>query len=150
MMSDTLNRARSLRIRIRIASWVVIGLLGAPALRVAPAAAVTPQPSLPHVLESEKVYRALTWAENRGARLTVLNASVAPAYATLKAAPGRQLLVLATEWENIIPWTVIDQQNIPTTYKIPQLADHVYVVTDGRRRRDCRAGCRRSSQAGNP
>src|SRR5690606_18339975 len=35
--------------------------------------------------------------------------------------------------ENIIPWTLIKERQIPTEYRIPTLGDHLYLVVDGRK-----------------
>jgi hypothetical protein len=43
--------------------------------------------------------------------------------------------VVSTEWENTIPLTSVagQKEQVPTLYKIPNLADHVYLVLDGQR-----------------
>src|SRR5258708_17957566 len=74
---------------------------------------------------------------NRGGRMTISNASLATAFGGVEADSGRRLLVLSTEWENIIPLTPMgpreQPKQVPTTYKIPNLADHLYLVVDGNR-----------------
>ena len=70
--------------------------------------------------------------QNRAARLTVRQYGLEPSYDKVQASAGRALLVIQMEWENIIPLTVIQERNVPTEYRIPQMADHLYVVINGR------------------
>ena len=104
----------------------------APAGQVAATVAAV-QLGLPERPEAGRTYPLRLAAGNRAARVTVHNVAAVDTYGSHKAPPGRTLLVVSTEWENVIPLTVIDEQKIPTTYKIPNLADHVYLVLDGRR-----------------
>ncbi len=88
---------------------------------------------LPAAAEPEKIYRLDLAAANRGARLGILTAALVTSYAGAAAPPGRKLLLLDTEWENIIPLTMIQEQKVPTEYRVPNLADHLYLVVDGSR-----------------
>ena len=90
-----------------------------------------PQPTLPANLKPDRIYPLRSSTANRGLRVTVVNASLTRTFAARQAPEGRQWLVLSTEWENVIPWTVIDEKQVPTAYRIPQLFDHLYVVADG-------------------
>jgi hypothetical protein len=90
-------------------------------------------PTLPQQMELDRVYHLGLSAQNRGAHLTILNGCITSNYANIPAAAGKKLLVLASEWENIIPLTLIEQKQVPTAYKIPNLADHLYLVVDGSR-----------------
>jgi Mg-chelatase subunit ChlD len=72
-------------------------------------------------------------AANRGARLTVHTVALRSSYGAAKPSrPGSRLLVVDTEWENVIPLTYVFERQVPTEYQIPNLGDHVYVVADGR------------------
>jgi hypothetical protein len=99
-----------------------------PATQPAAAGALLPRP-----MELDRVFRLNLSMANRGVQLTVLNASSSTAFGGVTAAPDRRLLVLSTDWENIIPLTLVDQKAVPTIYKIPNIADHLYLVIDGRR-----------------
>jgi hypothetical protein len=52
-------------------------------------------------------------------------------YGSRVPGPGKHLLVLDAEFENIIPLTLIQTSQVPTIYKINNLADHLYLVVDG-------------------
>lgn len=70
---------------------------------------------------------------NRAAHLRVDSVRVASTYGPVKSAGGARLIVLGTQWENLIPLTVIYQKKVPTEYQIPNLADHCYLLVNGRR-----------------
>ncbi|MEZ0263241.1 MAG: VWA domain-containing protein [Phycisphaerae bacterium] len=92
-----------------------------------------PAGTLPAQMEPGRIYPVHATAANRGARLTILNGSVAPAYGSLKAGEGKQLLILATEWENVIPLVQVKDEQHATMYSVPTLSDHVYLVYDAAR-----------------
>jgi hypothetical protein len=68
---------------------------------------------------------------NRGVELTVFTASLAPAYGALQAPAGRGFLVLTTEWRHTIPPTRTKDRELQTEYRVPNLADHLYLVVNG-------------------
>jgi Mg-chelatase subunit ChlD len=70
---------------------------------------------------------------NRAAELRVKSLAVRTAYGTASASSGRLLAVLDVEWENIIPLTLVFEKQVPTEYRIPNLADHFYLVVNGSR-----------------
>ncbi|HVR76041.1 MAG TPA: hypothetical protein VMT52_17045, partial [Planctomycetota bacterium] len=92
-----------------------------------------PAGSSPAEMEAGRTYRLDLRAENRGASLTVLSAVFLSTYGNLESGAGRKLLLLDTEWENIIPLTVVEVEKVPTEYRIPNLADHLYLVVNGSR-----------------
>jgi Mg-chelatase subunit ChlD len=89
-------------------------------------------PSLPPRPQLDKLYPVCVTTGNRGARFDLLSAGIVGSYGTLPADAG-PYLVLSTRWENVIPLTVVRDQKVPTEYQIPNLADHLYAVIDGRR-----------------
>src|SRR4051812_17935816 len=113
---------------------IVRGLIAlAVALTSGPAATraaddAAPLPPFPTNPEAEKTYPIRQEANNRGVRLTVLNAARSASYGAVRAGAGRSLIVLNTEWENIIPLTLSGDLKIATTYAVPNLADHLYLV----------------------
>ncbi|HEX7900960.1 MAG TPA: zinc ribbon domain-containing protein [Planctomycetota bacterium] len=68
----------------------------------------------------------------RALRFTIAGTSERPSYAGWKA-PGGGALVLDVELENLIPLALVKENQVPVQYKIPNLADHLYLVVDGRR-----------------
>ncbi|MBI2898775.1 MAG: hypothetical protein HYY17_01180 [Planctomycetes bacterium] len=72
-------------------------------------------------------------AANRACRVRVLGVTERDAYGARKAAAGRRLLVVDAEFENLIPLTLVESHQVSTEYRIPNLADHAYVVVDRRR-----------------
>jgi hypothetical protein len=68
---------------------------------------------------------------NRACRLRIFGISERSAYGSRTPAAGKRLLVLDAEFENIIPLTLIQTSQVPTIYKINNLADHLYLVVDG-------------------
>jgi hypothetical protein len=83
-----------------------------------------PQPDVTYPIRQE--------AANRGTRLTVFNGARSSSYGALHAKPGRSLLILNTEWENIIPLSLAGELKLATTYSVPNLADHLYLLIDGK------------------
>ncbi|QOV89700.1 VWA domain-containing protein [Humisphaera borealis] len=71
---------------------------------------------------------------NRAVAVTIRNAGLADTYGDTKAADGRLFLIISTQWENVLPVKITaENKSIPTGYKIPDLAEHVYLVVDGRK-----------------
>jgi hypothetical protein len=97
--------------------------------------AVPAVPGLPADPVAGKTYPLRVDGSNRGVLLTVHSAARVGRYGTRTALDGRALLVLDTEWENTIPFTFVREQKTaqPTMYKIPDLADHLYLLLDGQR-----------------
>src|SRR5216117_2532754 len=82
--------------------------------------------------ETGKTYPLRLTASNRAVKLSVVNASIADRYGDNPASAGRKLLILSTRWSNLIPLTLIEEKQVPTEYRVPNLADHLYAVVDGR------------------
>jgi Mg-chelatase subunit ChlD len=89
--------------------------------------------ALPAKLEPGQVAWLNLRARNRAAEVGISSATLVSEYGGEKAAGRSHLLVLATQWENLIPLTLIYQKHVPTEYQIPNLADHLYVVVNGSR-----------------
>ena len=107
------------------------------AVRKAAAAGAKPpapaEPVLLRALPPGEAQQLGTSATNRGAQLTVHSATLRDAYGkAAPARPGGRLLVLDSEWENVIPLTYVYEKKVPTEYRIPALGDHVYVVANGK------------------
>jgi Mg-chelatase subunit ChlD len=86
---------------------------------------------LPATLEPGKIESLNLRGRNRAADLRISSAGLLSEYGGIKAAGGSHLLVIGTQWENLIPLTLIYQKHVPTEYQIPNLADHLYVVVNG-------------------
>jgi hypothetical protein len=70
-------------------------------------------------------------ASNRASRVRIHGVAERPAYGAKSAPPGRALLVVDVEIENTIPLTLVKKNEVPTQYRIPNVADHLYLVLDG-------------------
>jgi hypothetical protein len=68
---------------------------------------------------------------NRACRLRILGMAERASYGALVPPAGRKLLVLDAEFENIIPLTLVQSNQVPTIYRIPNLGDHLYLVVNG-------------------
>jgi hypothetical protein len=68
---------------------------------------------------------------NRAARVRIHSVSLRGEYGNRKASTGTRLAVLDTEWENILPHSVVLGEKIPPSYKIPGMKNHVYLVVNG-------------------
>ena len=113
-------------------TYATHGLVASPAAAVGSSAGVkTPAALLPPPFQTDSAVSVVRSAGNRGVSLTVRGYRVAPEYGGLKPAAGGSVLVLDTEWRNIIPLTLIYDRQIPTEYRIPNLGDHLYLVFDG-------------------
>jgi hypothetical protein len=70
---------------------------------------------------------------NRACRLRIHSVLERPSYGGKAPAEGNKVIVLDAEFENTIPMTLIQSNQVPTMYKIPQLGDHLYLVMNGNR-----------------
>jgi Mg-chelatase subunit ChlD len=96
-------------------------------------AKVVVEPPVLKALAPDQAAEMNASAANRGARLTIHTVALRSSYGKAKPSrAGARLLVVDTEWENIIPLTFIFERQVPTEYQIPSLGDHVYAVADGR------------------
>lgn len=70
---------------------------------------------------------------NRAINVTLHNAALVESYGDTRAPDGRAFLVLNTTWENVLPPQIsAANQQKTVAYKIPDLAEHVYLVLNGR------------------
>lgn len=83
-------------------------------------------------LKAEAAPPALETA-NRACRLRIFSVAERTAYGVKVPAAGKRLLVLDAEFENIIPMTLVQSNQVPTIYKIKELGDHLYLVANGNR-----------------
>lgn len=70
---------------------------------------------------------------NRACRLRIVSVAERASYGARAAAAGRRLLVLDAEFENVIPMTLVQSNQVPTMYRIKDLGDHLYLVVNGTR-----------------
>ena len=70
---------------------------------------------------------------SRAVRMTVHAVVQRDRYGSATAAPGRSLIIADVELENVIPLTIVYDKQVPTEYRVPNLADHLYLVIDGAR-----------------
>jgi len=70
---------------------------------------------------------------NRACKFRIFSTTTRAAYGSKSAAPGRKLMVLDAELENIIPMTLVRNNQVPTIYRIKNLGDHLYLVVNGER-----------------
>jgi hypothetical protein len=70
---------------------------------------------------------------NRACRLKIHSSSLRPSYGTKTASAGKRLLVLDAEFENGIPLTLVQSNQVPTMYKVKEMGDHLYLVVNGNR-----------------
>jgi hypothetical protein len=97
-----------------------------------------PPDSLREVRESLKPaappeVAALLETSNRACRLRVHSVSERGAYGTRAPAAGWKFLVLDASFENTIPMTLVQSNQVPTMYKIKEMGDHLYLVMNGDR-----------------
>jgi hypothetical protein len=83
-------------------------------------------------LKSEAAPPALETG-NRACRLRIFSAAERAAYGAKTPAAGKRYLVLDAEFENIIPMTLVQSNQVPTLYKVKDMADHLYLVVNGNR-----------------
>lgn len=84
--------------------------------------------AVPTRLEPGKTVVLARKIANRAVRIEVRTVLLTPEFGGRK---GRFLL-LDTEWENILPLALVYDRQIPTSYVVQNLGDHVYVVVNGR------------------
>jgi hypothetical protein len=70
---------------------------------------------------------------NRAATVRVHGARTLERYGDLTPAAGGALLALEVEFENVIPLTLVREQETPTEYRFQDLGDHAYLVVNGTR-----------------
>ncbi|MBI3855958.1 MAG: zinc ribbon domain-containing protein [Planctomycetes bacterium] len=70
---------------------------------------------------------------NRACRLKIFSVAERPSYGGRAPAAGRKELVLDAEFENTIPMTLVQSNQVPTMYRIKELGDHLYLVVNGNR-----------------
>lgn len=70
---------------------------------------------------------------NRACRFRIYSTTTRAAYGPKSATPGRKFMVLDAEFENIIPMTLVRNNQVPTIYRIKELGDHLYLVVNGER-----------------
>ena len=69
--------------------------------------------------------RAVRWTIHSAARLDTLGPAEAP--------EGRNWMVFDVEWENLLTPRVVREQELPVTYSVRELSDHLYLVEEGKR-----------------
>lgn len=70
---------------------------------------------------------------NRACLMTVHGVRERSAYGTLRPEEGRCFLVLDVGMRNIIPMTLVRKVKVPTQYRIPNLADNLYMLVNSHR-----------------
>lgn len=70
---------------------------------------------------------------NRACKFRIFSTTTRAAYGSKSAPPGRKYMVLDAEFENIIPMTLVRNNQVPTIYRIKELGDHLYLVVNGER-----------------
>jgi len=68
---------------------------------------------------------------NRACRLRIHGMTGRASYGDRTPSPGRRFLVIDAEFENIIPLTLVQLNQVPTIYRVKDLGDHLYVVVNG-------------------
>jgi hypothetical protein len=70
---------------------------------------------------------------NRACRLRIVSVAERPSYGNKTPAAGKKLLVLDAEFENTIPMTLVQSNQVPTMYKVKEMGDHLYLVVNHNR-----------------
>ena len=99
----------------------LLAFLAPPILAQSAAAPELPLPTLP-----------LSFA-NRAAAFTIHDVRLVEAYESARSPLGGPLLVVELSAENVIPLTLVREQQLPTEYRMRDLGDHLYVVVNGNR-----------------
>lgn len=99
-------------------------------------AKVPPEPTpeievRPVRLEPGKTRLVDRTGQNRAVRLTIGYVSLLDRFGKYQADPGRQLLVVQTNWKNIIPLKLVGEKKLPTKYQIEDLHKHLHLVVNG-------------------
>jgi hypothetical protein len=68
---------------------------------------------------------------NRACRLRIHAASERGSYGARSPSAGKKFLILDVSFENTIPMTLVQSNQVPTIYKIKELGDHLYLVVNG-------------------
>jgi hypothetical protein len=71
--------------------------------------------------------------ENRAVRWTIHSAAWLDSLGPSRAPEGRRWLVFDVEWENLLTPQVVREQELPVTYSMRALGDHLYLVAEGKR-----------------
>ena len=71
-------------------------------------------------------------AANRAAQITVANITLTRKFGATPAPEGRRFLVVGCEWGNVILLSHFAGAAIGTEYRVPDLADNLYLVADGK------------------
>lgn len=80
---------------------------------------------MPLPVEAGKTYPLGKTVKNRTMRLKVKQFCFMDKYGEHEAAEGHKLLVVRTEWENIIPLQLVGQLGLATKYMIFDLGDQI-------------------------
>ncbi len=80
-------------------------------------------------------------ASNRACRFTLFRAARRAIYGPLKPPEGKEFLLLDLEAENTIPLSDARKEKLPVAYRITDLADHLYLVREGRALHRIHPGC---------
>ncbi len=113
--------------------------------------ALTSQPGpLQGTLEVGKSYAVATSGQNTHVQLTIADLQIATAAGDSPAPPGQRYVVLSAIWKNVVPPQTVQRPKpggrsdvvggsqemetviVETPYMVPTLADHLYLLLDGR------------------
>jgi hypothetical protein len=98
-----------------------------------PPAAPPTAVAIPASLPADQPVALNALVRNRAAEVTIHAIARQSEFAGIKPPPGGSLLVVRATFENRIPLTLVEEKQVATEYRIPNLADHLYVVVDGQR-----------------
>jgi hypothetical protein len=101
-------------------------------VRMRPGEAEPPTAAAAEIKAGETIPLAVE-AGNRAALLTVRSVAVLRSFGGRDAPAGKRLLVIDTQWENVLTPAVIRDRRLPVAYKVARPSDHLYCVADGRR-----------------
>ncbi|MEO6434299.1 MAG: VWA domain-containing protein, partial [Tepidisphaeraceae bacterium] len=87
---------------------------------------------IPTMLEANRLSPVGVEAKNRAAVVSIRSAGVFDNFAGRAAPAGKKLLVLDVQFRNTLSPHVVRDQQVPVTYLIPKLTDHLYLVADGK------------------
>ncbi|HEY9154555.1 MAG TPA: hypothetical protein VIM69_05455 [Opitutaceae bacterium] len=71
-------------------------------------------------------------AHNFAAELTVSEVRIAQSYGSNRASAGKQFVILAATWEDIIDPKLAGERDLPLAYGVPELGQHLYLIVDGK------------------
>ncbi len=93
---------------------------------------VLPSAAAPAPTPSEPAVESSVWlAKTRAVEFEILGFKLQPTFAKLQAPAGGTLVLVDTEWRNVLPLGLVYGQLKSTSYQIPNLRDHLYLVADG-------------------